>query len=115
LIAFREGAGPQCVITNLAYLNFDKKTKRMKLQNIHPGVSIEQVKDSTGFDLMIDKNLKETNPPTVEEIKLLREKVDPLSIRKLEVLAGEEREKLLNGIIQKELEMENRFPKLLSH
>lgn len=110
-----KGAGPQCVITNLAYLNFDKKTKRMKLQSIHPGVSIEQVKESTGFDLMINKNLKETKPPTVEEIKLLREEVDPLSIRKLEVLGGEEREKLLNGIIQKELEMENRFPKLLSH
>ncbi|TFF88409.1 MAG: hypothetical protein EU548_08910, partial [Promethearchaeota archaeon] len=89
------GAGPQCVITNLAYLDFDVKTKRMKLMTIHPGVSVEEVKTSTGFDLLIDENLKETKPPTVEEIKLLREKVDPLNIRKLEVLAGEEREMLL--------------------
>ena len=109
-----EGAGPQCVITNLAYLDFDMKTKRMKLKTTHPGISSGQVKEATGFDLLIDKDLTETKPPTVKEIKLLREKVDPLSIRKLEVLAGEEREKLLNEIIRKELAMENRFPKLLN-
>ena len=90
------------------------KTKRMKLKTTHPGISSGQVKEATGFDLLIDKDLTETKPPTVKEIKLLREKVDPLSIRKLEVLAGEEREKLLNEIIRKELAMENRFPKLLN-
>ena len=109
-----EGAGPQCVITNLAYLDFDIKTKRMKVKNTHPGVSIEEVKESTGFELLIDKNLTETKPPTTKEINLLREKVDPLKIRKLEVLAGEEREDLLNEIIQKELAMKNKFPKLLN-
>jgi len=109
-----EGAGPQCVITNLAYLDFDMKTKRMKVKSTHPGVSVEEVKDSTGFELLIDKNLTETKPPTVKEINLLREKVDPLSIRKLEVLAGQEREQLLNEIIRKELEIENRFPKPLN-
>ena len=62
----------------------------------------------------IDKDLMETKPPTVKEISLLREKVDPLSIRKLEVLAGKEREELLNEIIRKEVAMENRFPKLLN-
>jgi glutaconate CoA-transferase subunit B len=108
------GSGPQCVITNLAYLDFDIKTKRMKLRTTHPGISVEEVKESTGFDLLIDQSVAETRPPTVKEIRLLREKVDPLSIRKLEVLAGEKREKLLNQIIQKELAMDNRFPKLLS-
>jgi glutaconate CoA-transferase subunit B len=108
------GSGPQCVITNLAYLDFDIITKRMKLKTTHPGISVEEVKESTGFDLLIDQNVTETRPPTVKEIKLLREKVDPLSIRKLEVLAGEKREQLLNKIIQKEMAMENKFPKLLS-
>lgn len=108
------GSGPQCVITNLAYLDFDRKAKRMKLRTTHPGVSVDEVKEATGFDLLTDQNLTETRPPTVKEIRLLREKVDPLSIRKLEVLAGEKREQLLNQIIQRELAMENRFPKLLS-
>ncbi|MFX1411757.1 MAG: CoA-transferase subunit beta [Promethearchaeota archaeon] len=108
------GAGPQCVITNLAYLDFDETSKTMRLASNHPGVGIEKIKDSTGFELIIPKNIKETKPPTVTEIKTLREKVDPLGIRKLEVLAGIEREKLLKEVIEKELALENRFPKILS-
>ena len=108
------GAGPQCVITNLAYLDFDETSKKMRLASNHPGVDVERIKESTGFDLIISKDIKETKPPSIREIKLLREKVDPLSIRKLEALAGKEREELLNEIIKKELTMENRFPKLIN-
>jgi len=107
------GAGPQCVISNLAYLDFDGKVKRMRVATIHPGIDVETIKNSTGFDLIIPDNLKETKPPTVKEIKLLREKVDPLGIRKLEILSGKEREELLDEIIEKELEMKKRFPNLL--
>lgn len=107
------GSGPQCVITNLAYLDFNESNKRMKVRSIHPGVDIDTVKASTKFELEIDNNLKETVPPTAKEIKLLRNKVDPLSIRKLEVLAGNEREDLLNEIIKNELEMEIKFPRSL--
>jgi glutaconate CoA-transferase subunit B len=107
------GSGPQCVITNLAYLEFDDDTKSMKLGSIHPDVDLETLKESTGFDLIIPKDLKITEPPMVSEIKLLREKVDPLNIRKLEVLSGKEREDLLNKVIETEIGMENRYPKLL--
>jgi hypothetical protein len=85
----------------------------MRLASTHPGVDIEDVKESTGFELIIPKNIQETNPPTKKEIKILREKVDPLNIRKLEVFVGKEREELLTEIIEKELAMENKFPKLL--
>ena len=47
-------------------------------------------------------------------IKLLREKVDPLNIRKLELLSGNERKELLDSIIQKELAKQNKFPMLLN-
>ncbi len=107
------GSGPKCVITNLAYLDFDDDTKRMKLGAIHPGFDLETVKESTGFELIIPDKLKETVPPTLKEIKLLRKKVDPLNIRKLEVLSGPEREELLDEIIQKELKMEIKYPKLI--
>ncbi|MFX0034083.1 MAG: CoA-transferase subunit beta [Candidatus Hermodarchaeota archaeon] len=107
------GAGPQCVITNLAYLDFENKRKIMRLKTIHPSINLETIKESTGFELIIPDRLNQTAPPTVKEIKLLREKVDPLEIRKLEVLAGKEREELLSYVIEKELAMENRFPKLL--
>ena len=101
------------MISNLAFIDFDEKTKRMRLASVHPGVDVESVKESTGFELIIPDNVQETNPPTIKEINALREKVDPLNIRKLEILAGEEREELLNEIIQKELLMKQRFPKLL--
>lgn len=107
------GSGPQCVITNLAYLDFDDGSKRMKLGSIHRGVDLETLKDSTGFELITPNELKETLPPTIKEIQLLREKVDPLNIRKLEVLSGNEREELLHDIIQKELAKQNKFPTLL--
>ena len=71
------------------------------------------VKESTGFELIIPNKLKETVQPTMKEIKLLREKVNPLNIRKLEVLSGNEREELLDDIIQKELAKQNKFPMLL--
>jgi len=50
--------------------------------------------------------LKERILPIIKEIKLLREKVVPLNIRKLEVLSGKEREELLDDIIQKEERIE---------
>jgi acyl CoA:acetate/3-ketoacid CoA transferase beta subunit len=108
------GSGPQCVVTNLGYLDFEEKTKRMRLSSIHPGIDIDTVKESTGFDLIIPDNLATTEPPTEKELKLLREEVDPLNIRKLEVLSGHEREELLDEIIQNELAKQNKFPKLLS-
>ena len=85
----------------------------MKIGSIHPGIDIEDVKNSTGFDLIIPDDLKETKPPAVKEIRTLRERVDSLGIRKLEILAGTERENLLNEIIEKEIAMEMRFPILL--
>ena len=107
------GSGPQCVITNLAYLTFDDETKRMKVGTIHPGITLEEIRKSTGFELLIHESLRKTIPPTEEEINILRNKVDPLGIRKLEVLTGKEREELLNQIIEKELAMEKRIPKLI--
>ncbi|MFW9818925.1 MAG: CoA-transferase subunit beta [Candidatus Thorarchaeota archaeon] len=109
------GSGPQCVITNLGFLDFEEKSKRMRLSSMHPGIDIDIVKEATGFDLIIPDNLKETKPPTEKELKLLREKVDPLRIRKLEVLSGREREELLEEIIENELNMKNKFPKLLNY
>ncbi len=107
------GSGPQCVVTNLAYLNFNDAKKKMRLHSIHPGVELDKVKNSTGFDLVIPNDLKETIPPTIREINLLRDKVDPLGIRKLEVLAGKEREELLEEIIDIEMSRVNKYPKLL--
>jgi acyl CoA:acetate/3-ketoacid CoA transferase beta subunit len=108
------GSGPQCMITNLAYLTFDDETKLMKLESIHPGVDIQEVIQNTGFDLIIPDDLKTTRPPTEKELRLLREEVDPLNVRKLELLTGKEKEKHLDKVISEELKKENKFPRLLN-
>ncbi len=104
------GAGPKCLITDLAYLDFDPKQYRMRIKTVHPGVLVDEVQENTGFELLKAPDLKETKPPTENEIKLLREKVDPLGIRKLEILAGKERADLLEEIIRKEYNLINRIP-----
>ena len=71
--------GPVAVLTNLGVLRFDERTKRTYLASYHPGVTPEKVKENTGFDLDISRAVQ-TEPPTVEEIKILRERVDPEGI-----------------------------------
>jgi len=68
--------GPVAVVTNLGVLRFDERTKRAYLASCHPGVTPENVRENTGFDLDVSR-AKETEPPTEREIKILREEVDP--------------------------------------
>jgi len=72
--------GPYRVITQLGIMGFDEKTKRMTLLSVHPGVTIEQVKANTGFELMIPDEVGVTEPPTEEELKILRTEIDPAGI-----------------------------------
>jgi len=69
--------GPDRVVTDLAILGFDNGTKRMKLESTHPGVAIQNVIDQTGFELVIPDNVPTTTPPSTEEVRILREVVDP--------------------------------------
>jgi glutaconate CoA-transferase subunit B len=70
------GTGPYRVITNLALMGFDEETCRMKLISVHPGVTVEQVIENTGFELIIPENVPVSEPPTEEELTLLKE-IDP--------------------------------------
>jgi len=72
-----EGSGPYRVVTNLAILGFDEESKRMKLLSLNPGVTLEQVLENTGFDLIIPSKIEVNSPPTDEEIRVLREEIDP--------------------------------------
>jgi glutaconate CoA-transferase, subunit B len=75
-----EGTGPVAVITTLGQLKFDDKTKEMYLDAVHPKVTVEEVKKNTSWDLKIAKDVKETEPPTEEEIRMIREDLDPFGI-----------------------------------
>jgi glutaconate CoA-transferase subunit B len=68
--------GTYKVITHLGIFGFDEKTRRMRLESLHPGATVEEVKDRTGFDLLIPDKIQHTKPPTEEELRVLRE-LDP--------------------------------------
>jgi glutaconate CoA-transferase subunit B len=68
--------GPVSVITNLGVMRFDEQTKEMFLASHHPSISIQHVLDNTEFELDAS-SATETEPPTVEEIDLLRHTIDP--------------------------------------
>ena len=68
--------GTYKVITHLGIFGFDEKTRRMRLESLHPGATVEEVKDRTGFDLLIPDKIQYTKPPTEEELRVLRE-LDP--------------------------------------
>ena len=69
------GGGPSTVISDLGVCQFEGA--EMMLTEIYPGVSLEQVKANCGWDLKIAKNLKTTQAPSAEALRLLREKLDP--------------------------------------
>ena len=73
------------VVTNLAVLDFAGPDHAMRIASVHPGVSVEQVQAETGFPLAVDADVPTTREPTDEELKLLREVLDPKGIREKEV------------------------------
>jgi glutaconate CoA-transferase, subunit B len=82
----REAAGlpPRCgpinVVSTLALMDYDRElggTCRMRLAATYPGVTIEDVIENTGFDLIIPQEVAVMEPPSQEELRLLREEIDP--------------------------------------
>ena len=73
------GGGPQGVVTDLGILEPDENGELM-LTTLHPGVTVEQVKANTGWDLKVAAELKTTQPPSEEELRILREELDPQGI-----------------------------------
>jgi glutaconate CoA-transferase subunit B len=71
------GGGPWRVLTDKAVLGFDETGRRMILVSIHPGVTHEDLRASTGFDLEVSAGCPVTEAPTDEQIRLIREELDP--------------------------------------
>jgi glutaconate CoA-transferase subunit B len=70
------GTGPYRVVTTLAVLGYEPLSKRMQLLSTQPGVTVEQVVENTGFELMLAERVEQNPAPTVDELRILREEVD---------------------------------------
>lgn len=96
------GQGPYKVITNLGVFGFERQTKRMELISIHPGVTRDEIVENTSFEMLFPDEIPVTEPPSAEQLELIRTRIDPLNIRSLESATGEERFKLLQSILKEE-------------
>jgi acyl CoA:acetate/3-ketoacid CoA transferase beta subunit len=73
------------VVSNLGVFDFQTPDHRMRLASVHPGVSVQEIVENTGFELVIPDRVPETRAPTPEEIRLIREVLDPDGIAAREV------------------------------
>ena len=96
----KTGSGPRYLISDLG--QFDWHEGKMRLTSLHPDVDMERAQRKTGFDILLADDLRETPPPDEEDLRLLREEIDPLGTRKLETLGGAARKALLREILRRE-------------
>jgi len=71
------GKGPEIVITDRAILNFDNADREMQLSALYPGISETDVRAETGWKLRRAAQLEQVSPPSVQELRLIREELDP--------------------------------------
>src|SRR5581483_7729544 len=90
------------LISDLGIFELDHEVKRFRLVSIHPGIELDHVRAQTGGEFLISEPLLYTEPPSEQDLSLIREKVDPFGIRQLEFVPGRER----LGMIQRILDVE---------
>lgn len=90
------------LITNLGCYKFDTASQELVLASIHLGVTLDEVRAATGFGLKVSSTLTETPTPSNDTLRILREQVDPLGIRRLEFVPAQDRQKLLSECIEAE-------------
>ncbi len=69
--------GPKALVTGKCRMSFDAGKKRFTLEAVHPGVTVEEVRDTTGFDFDIPANVAETPAPDEATLTLLRAEIAP--------------------------------------
>lgn len=85
----KESDGPRRVFTPLGVFDFEPESKHMRLRSTHPGVTVDQVRKATGFELLVADDAGDTEPPTAHELELLHTRIDPDGVlRRLGEVAG---------------------------
>lgn len=69
--------GPSRVITDKAIFGFDPVSKRMRLESVHPSSTLDDVLGNMSFSPIIPDHVPQTTPPTLEQVRLIREEIDP--------------------------------------
>jgi len=94
--------GEIVLVTNLGCYEYDMASDELVLASVHPGVSVEEVRAATGFELRVSDHLVVTPLPSPATLRVLRDEVDPLGLRRLEFVSAQERTTLLAECIEAE-------------
>lgn len=73
------------VVSNLGVLDFEGPGHTMRLVSAHPGVTVDEIREASGCEIVVDGDVPETRLPTLEELVLIREVLDPKRLREREV------------------------------
>jgi acyl CoA:acetate/3-ketoacid CoA transferase beta subunit len=71
------GGGPRRVLTDKCVFSVDEDRQTLVVRSIHPGISVDELRAATGFELELARDLETTEPPTTEELSLIRDVIDP--------------------------------------
>ncbi len=95
-------AGRTLVVTDLAVLEDDPATGTLRVRSLHPGVTLDDLRARTGFHVVVPPGAGTTEPPTPDELHALRTVVDPLGVRRLDLVGAADRQQLVDQLLDLE-------------
>jgi glutaconate CoA-transferase subunit A len=96
--------GDTYLVTNLCVFRYDEGEGQLVVVETMPGVAHDSIVAETGFKVVFADDCREMQAPTAEELRILREEIDPLGIRRLEFVGARDRGALLDEILARDLE-----------
>ena len=75
-----QGKGPYRLISTKGIFDFEETSRRMRILHTFPGETIESIQEATGFELLVAPDVTEFLAPTIEEIRMIREEIDPTGV-----------------------------------
>ena len=95
------------VVSDLGVFELDHTARLLRLMSIHPGVTVERIRQQTSGEVLIADPLPATVEPTSEQLRLIRHEIDPFGIRRLEFVPGKERLGMIESILNSEAALVN--------
>ncbi len=93
------------LISDLGIFELDHAERRFRLMSLHPGVSLERVREQTGGEILVDHPLRTTPAPSPEQLRLIRREIDPFGIRRLEFVPAKQRLGMIESILDAEAKL----------
>lgn len=101
--------GPVKLFTNLCVMEFSQDHGEMQVAELFPGVTRDEVQQACGFALRFADDVTTVEQPDAEILRILRDEIDPIGLRRLEFAAARDRDGLLDEVIQADRTMTERL------